>query len=77
VLVDDDWLDRHPGVPDAPILATVHWGAGPPGGVLRLVLSDHTPIGPPTAPLVVELLGAIGRSWPVGLPPLEAATPVR
>lgn len=58
------------------VVAEVEWGPGVTGGVL-FVTGVDLPVGLPTAPMMVELLRAVGRAWPVELPELEAAAAVR
>jgi hypothetical protein len=60
-----------------PVVGTVTWGAGPSGGLLRVVATDGLPVGPPTAPVLIDWLAAIQRRWPIDLGPLEAAIDVR
>ena len=53
-------------------------GPAPSGGMLRVTFEpDHTPVGPPSAPLAVELLAFLAQHWQVDIGPLEAARPVR
>lgn len=57
-------------------VARVELGPGPTGSFLRIVLSDH-PQGRPVAPVVAELLPAVGGHLGIALPILEAAPDVR
>ncbi len=58
-------------------LASVVWGQGPGGPMLRIDEMRGLPVGPPTAPTLVTWLRAIDGAWDVGLPPIEAARPIR
>jgi hypothetical protein len=54
-------------------LADAEWGPEGEGGRIMLTLTEHVPVGPPTAPLVARMLRALDLEWTMGLPPLVAA----
>jgi hypothetical protein len=57
-------------------LATVRWGAAQAGGMLMVDGGPAVPVGPPSAPLLAEIIGAADRRWGLDAPPLAAANPV-
>ena len=58
-------------------IATVRFGTA--DGTTGFAMIDLlvVEVGPPTAPLVVELANALDQAWGLGVPPLLAATPAR
>ncbi|MEM9561153.1 MAG: hypothetical protein AAGA93_00960 [Actinomycetota bacterium] len=58
-------------------LASVVWGQGPGGPMLRIDEVRGLAVGPPSAPTLVTWLRAIDQAWAVGLPPLDAAPSIR
>ena len=65
-----------PSARDDDEVARVELGPGPTGGFLRIMLPTH-PDGAPVAPLVAEMLPAIGDHLGIDLPALEAAPDLR
>lgn len=64
--------------PDEPAHAEVRIGPASTGGIVLVSLSpDHTPVGEPVAPRVVEIFACLDAVLGLGVGPLEAARAVR
>ncbi len=58
-------------------LATVTWGSKGRNGLILVFATDAFPIGPSSAPLLLEIVRHVDADWGIGLPPLVAASPAR
>lgn len=60
--------------PDVAVVADVHWAAKGETGMLRITAGSDLPIGPASAPLVLEIARLVDAEWRIGLPELESAS---
>lgn len=63
--------------PAADAIATVRLGTADGTTGFAMVELTAVEVGPPTAPLVVEIANALDRAWDLDIPPLLAAKPAR
>lgn len=63
--------------PDIRILAEVEWMTTGSGGLLVFAFGDGVEVGPPTAPLLVEMVQALDGAWGIGAVEISAAKAVR
>lgn len=76
-LRDEYQHDRSEDERDLTTVATIGWGSVRDGGMLMIDGGPAIAVGPPTAPLLVEVLRAVDDHWGLGLRELVAARPVR
>lgn len=62
---------------DPSLVADVDWGRWNDGGLVIFQGRGAIPTGPPSAPLLIELIEAADRHWELGLPRLTPARDVR